>query len=104
MQCAPSLLSIRERGSAPKRGRHSTIFFPPNASVQWQPDDLTNRTRKWFLGARFLGAPPISLTVSHNDNDNNDNYTTTTNNNDNDNRLLNTTATTTNDTKYVMRA
>ena len=30
-------------------------------SVQWQPDDLTIRTKKWFLGAGFLGAPPISL-------------------------------------------
>ena len=36
-------------------------FFPPNASVQWQPDGLTIHTRKWFLGAGFLGAPPISL-------------------------------------------
>ena len=53
---------VRERGSAPKRGRHSTICFPPNASVQWQPDGLTIYTKKWFLGARFLGAPPSSLT------------------------------------------
>ena len=30
-------------------------------SVQWQPDDLTIHTNKCFLGARFLGAPPISL-------------------------------------------
>ena len=30
-------------------------------SVQWQPDGLTIRTKKWFLGAGFLGAPPISL-------------------------------------------
>ena len=34
---------------------------PPNASVQWQPDGLTIHTKKWFLEAGFLGAPPISL-------------------------------------------
>ena len=33
----------------------------PSASVQWQPDGLTIRAKKWFLGAGFLGAPPISL-------------------------------------------
>ena len=32
-------------------------------SVQWQPDGLTIRTKKWFPGAGFLGAPPISLTL-----------------------------------------
>ena len=37
-------------------------YFPPNASVQWQPGDLTIHTNKWFLGAGFLGAPPIFLT------------------------------------------
>ena len=53
---------FRERGSAPKRVRHSTIYFvPPKASVQWQPDGLTIHTKKWFLGAGFLGAPPISF-------------------------------------------
>ena len=52
---------VRERGSAPKRGRHSTIFFPPNASVQWQLGGLTIHIKKWFLGAGFPGAPPISL-------------------------------------------
>ena len=36
--------------------------FPSNASVQWQPDGLAIPTKKWFLGAGFLGAPPISLT------------------------------------------
>ena len=30
-------------------------------SVQWQPDGLTTHTKKWFLGAGFLGSPPISL-------------------------------------------
>ena len=29
--------------------------------MQWQPGDLTIHTKKWFLGAGFLGAPPISL-------------------------------------------
>ena len=53
---------LRARGSAPKRGRHSAIFVPPDASVQWQPDGLTIHAKKWFLGAGFLGAPPISLT------------------------------------------
>ena len=36
----------------------------PNASVQWQPGDLTIHTDKRFLGAGFLGAPPISLQVA----------------------------------------
>ena len=49
-------------------------LFPPNASVQWQPDGLTIHTgfpgagfleagflEAGFLGAGFLGAPPISL-------------------------------------------
>ena len=30
-------------------------------SVQWRPDGFPIRTKKWFLGAGFLGAPPISL-------------------------------------------
>ena len=29
--------------------------------MQWQLDGLIIHTKKWFLGARFLGAPPISL-------------------------------------------
>ena len=36
-------------------------LFPPNASVQWQPDGLTIHTKKWLPRAGFLGAPPISL-------------------------------------------
>ena len=32
-------------------------------SVQWQPDGLTIRTEKWFLGAGFLGAPPIHIYI-----------------------------------------
>ena len=43
------------RSSAPRRGRHSTIAFPPNASVQRQPDGMTIHTKKWLRGARFLG-------------------------------------------------
>ena len=31
-------------------------------SVQWQPGGLTIHAKKWFLGAGFLGAPPISFT------------------------------------------
>ena len=54
---------IREGGSASRRGWHSTIFVPTNASVQWQPGDLTIHTKKWFSGPGFLGAPPISLQV-----------------------------------------
>ena len=38
-------------------------FFPPSASVQYQPDGLTIHTKKGLLGAGFLGAPPISLTL-----------------------------------------
>ena len=30
-------------------------------SVQWQPDGLSIHIKKWFLGAGFPGAPPISL-------------------------------------------
>ena len=30
-------------------------------SVQWQPDGLRIHAKKWFLGAGFLGAPPMSL-------------------------------------------
>ena len=32
-------------------------------TVQWQPDGLTIHTKQLFLGAGFLGAPPISLSV-----------------------------------------
>ena len=42
---------------------NSTVFSPPNASAQWQPDGLTIHANKWFLGAGFLGAPPISLII-----------------------------------------
>ena len=59
---------LGETGRAPKGGRHPTICFDPLRtllvkcpSAQWQPDGLTIHTNKWFLGAGFLGAPPISL-------------------------------------------
>ena len=32
-----------------------------SVSWRWQPDGSTIHTKKWFLGAGFLGAPPISL-------------------------------------------
>ena len=51
----------RRTAGRPKRGRHSTRFVPRNAFVQWQPDGLTIHTKKWLLGAGFLGAPPMSL-------------------------------------------
>ena len=38
-------------------------LFPPNASVLWQPDVLPIHIKKWFLGAGFLGAPPMSLVI-----------------------------------------
>ena len=71
---APSARSLpSEKGEVLLRGgRHSTISFDPSSVkallvkcpfVQWQPDDLTIHTNKWFLGAGFLGAPPISLTL-----------------------------------------
>ena len=64
-------LELGEGGSAPKRGRHSTInsdtrwrlCLSTAPSVQWQPDVLTIRTRRCFLGAGFLGAPPIPLII-----------------------------------------
>ena len=66
---AGSARKVRERRSAPKWGRHSTISFYSLVktllvrcpSVQWRPDGLTIHANRWFLGARFLGAPPISL-------------------------------------------
>ena len=36
-------------------------YFPPNASVQWQPGDLTIHTSKCFLGARFPRSTSPSL-------------------------------------------
>ena len=53
---------MAEKGEVLLRGvgtlRHC---FPPSASVQWQPDGLITRSKKWSLGARFLGATPIVL-------------------------------------------
>ena len=51
-----------EQGEVLLRGVGTLRYdFPPKASVQWQPGDLTIHTKKWFLGAGFLGASPISL-------------------------------------------
>ena len=52
-----------EKGEVLLRGVGTQqLFVPPNASVQGQPDGLTIYTKEeWFLGAGFLGAPPISL-------------------------------------------
>ena len=47
---------VRERGSAPKRGGHSTKCI-----CAVEPGHLTIHTEQWFLGAGFIGAPPISL-------------------------------------------
>ena len=60
--------SFLERGSAPKGVgtlRYLLIlsenYVVKCPSVQWQPDGLTIRTNKWFLGAGSPGAPPSSL-------------------------------------------
>ena len=38
------------------------LTLSENSACQvWQPDGLTIHAKKWFLGAGFLGAPPISL-------------------------------------------
>ena len=56
------LLLNSEKGEVLLRGFGTLLYFSlPIASVQWQPDGLTIHTKKWFLGARSLGAPPISL-------------------------------------------
>ena len=39
-------------------------YFSQNASVQWQPGDLTTHTKVWFIGAGFLAAPPVSLSLA----------------------------------------
>ena len=50
-----------EKGEVLLRGVGTLRYvFLPNASVQWQPDGLTIHTKKWLLGAGFIGAPPIS--------------------------------------------
>ena len=52
---------VCKHGPGPSPTSFSQYLFPPNASVQWQPDGLTIHTKKRFPGAGFLGAPPISL-------------------------------------------
>ena len=59
----PSRRAGCEKGEVLLRGVGTPRYlFPPNASVQCQPDGLTIHTNMRFLGAGFLGAPPISLT------------------------------------------
>ena len=54
----------RENGEVLLRGVGALRYlFPPSASVYWQPDGLTIHAKKWFLGARFLGAPPIIIII-----------------------------------------
>ena len=54
-----------EKGEVLLRGVCTLRYsVPQSASVQWQPDGSTIRTNKWFLGAGFLGAPPISLNTA----------------------------------------
>ena len=31
--------------------------------IDWRPDGLTIHAKRWFLGAGFLGATPISLVL-----------------------------------------
>ena len=53
-----------EKGEVLLRGVGTLRYFvSANASVQWQPNGLTIHAKKWFLGAGFLGAPPISLSM-----------------------------------------
>ena len=61
---------VKERGVSDRQRKMEVLpravgtrrdFFPPSASLRWQPDGLTIHTNKWFLGAGFLGAPPVSL-------------------------------------------
>ena len=55
---------LSEKGEVLLRGVGTLRYiFPPNASVQWQPDGLAIRAQKWFLGARFLGAPHIYIYI-----------------------------------------
>ena len=54
-----------EKGEVLLRGVGTLRYsFPPNASAQWQPGDLATYTKRWFLGAGFLGAPPTTTTTT----------------------------------------
>ena len=55
---------LSEKEEVLLRGVGTLRRVSPHASGQWQPDGLTIYTKKWFLGAGFLGAPPMSLTLS----------------------------------------
>ena len=59
--CPPPALTESEKGEVLLRGVGILRYSSPTASVQWQPDDVAIHTNKWFLGAGFLGAPPILL-------------------------------------------
>ena len=55
---------MSEKGEVILRGVGTLRYvFTPDASVQRQPGGLTIHTKRWFLGAGFIGAPPISLTM-----------------------------------------
>ena len=62
--------TLSEKGEVLLRGLGTLRLFLKSSgktlpvkcpSVQWQPHGLTIHTEKWFPGAGFLGAPPISL-------------------------------------------
>ena len=56
--------SMSEKGEVLLRGVGTLrYFFLPNSSLQWQPDGLAIPIKKLLLGAGFLGAPPISLSM-----------------------------------------
>ena len=45
---------LQRKGKVLLRGVGTLRYsFPPNASVQWQPDGLTIHARRWFLGGRI---------------------------------------------------
>ena len=59
----PAPARPQRKGKCSYEGSALRCLFHPNAPVQWQADGLTIHTKKWFLGAGFLGAHPISLTT-----------------------------------------
>ena len=64
-----TILILRKRGSAPNGGRRSTIVVEPRCKLSFSSAYLWSGSLMvwqstpvmWFLGAGFLGAPPISL-------------------------------------------
>ena len=60
-----SCVVLSEKGKLLLRGVGTLRYLcSPNAPVRWQPDSLTIHAKKWFPGAGFLGAPPISLILA----------------------------------------